>query len=73
MKRVLSNPLALTGFVLISLMLVLALLSPWLAPYDPDAIQVKDILLPPSSPHWMCTAGLAREVWSRRLFGALIS
>lgn len=73
MKRLLSNPLALTGFVLISLMLVLALLAPWLAPYDPDAIQVKDILLPPSAHHWMGTDGLGRDVWSRMLFGGRIS
>ena len=71
--KALSNPLALAGFVIISLILLLALTAPWLAPYDPNAIDVKAILLPPSSAHLMGTDGLGRDVFSRMLYGARIS
>jgi peptide/nickel transport system permease protein len=73
MKKILQNPLALTGLLLISAILFLALLAPWLAPYDPDAIQVKQILLGPSAGHWMGTDGLGRDVWSRMLYGGRVS
>ena len=71
--KALSNPLALIGFAIISLILLLALAAPWLAPFDPNAIDVKAILLPPSSAHWMGTDGLGRDVFSRMLYGARIS
>jgi len=73
MKQALSNPLALSGFVIIATVLLLALLAPLIAPYDPDAIDVHAILLPPSGEHWMGTDGLGRDVFSRMLYGARIS
>jgi peptide/nickel transport system permease protein len=73
MKRVLLNPLALWGFVIIAGILLLALFAPQIAAYDPEAIDVKAILLPPSSIHLMGTDGLGRDVFSRMLFGARIS
>lgn len=73
MKRAFANPLARWGLAIIATILLLALLAPWVAPYDPDAIDVKAILLPPSTAHWMGTDGLGRDVFSRMLFGARIS
>lgn len=73
MRKVLANPLALAGFVIIATILLLALFAPFIAPFDPDAIDVKAILLPPSSQHLMGTDGLGRDVFSRMLFGARIS
>lgn len=73
MLKALSNPLALMGFIIIASILVLAVFAPLIAPYDPDSIDVKAILLPPSSQHLMGTDGLGRDVFSRMLFGARIS
>lgn len=72
-KSLLANPLILIGFTIIIGILLLALLAPALAPYDPDAIDVKSILLAPSTQHWMGTDGLGRDVFSRMLYGARIS
>lgn len=71
--KALSNPLALSGFVIIATIMLLALFAPLIAPYDPNAIDVKAILLPPSGEHLMGTDGLGRDVFSRMLFGARIS
>jgi peptide/nickel transport system permease protein len=71
--KALSNPLALVGFVIILGILVVATLAPYIAPYDPNAIDVKAILLEPSALHYMGTDGLGRDVFSRMLYGARIS
>lgn len=73
LKKILANPLAKAGFVIIMLVFALAVLAPWIAPYDPDAIDVKAILLSPSWQHWMGTDGLGRDVMSRMLYGGRIS
>ncbi|HEY9268410.1 MAG TPA: ABC transporter permease [Methylotenera sp.] len=72
-KKALSNPLALAGFIIIVLIFVLAMLAPLIAPYDPNEINVKAILLGPSMQHWMGTDGLGRDVLSRMLHGGRIS
>ncbi len=73
MKLVWQNPLTLIGFIIISCILLLAAIAPLIAPYDPNAIDVKAILLAPSQLHLMGTDGLGRDVFSRMLYGARIS
>lgn len=72
-KKALSNPLALAGFIIILTIFLLAMLAPFISPYDPDEINVKAILLGPSWSHWMGTDGLGRDVLSRMLHGGRIS
>jgi peptide/nickel transport system permease protein len=67
------NRLAVAGGVVVVLLAALALLAPLLAPYDPAAYDVKQILLAPSPAHWFGTDQLGRDVLSRMLFGARIS
>ena len=66
------SPLALVGFSLIGIWVVLAVLAPWIAPSDPLA-QKAAILASPSSEHWFGTDELGRDVLSRVLYGARIS
>ena len=73
MNIFLKNPLALSGFIIILTVLILAIIAPIIAPYDPNFIDINSILLPPSISHLMGTDGLGRDVFSRMLFGAQIS
>ncbi len=73
MKSIIKNPLALAGLMIIAIISFMAIFAPLITPFDPDAINVKSILLSPSSAHWMGTDGLGRDVYSRMLFGARIS
>ncbi len=73
MKIIWRNPLTLIGFIIIISILLLALIAPLIAPYDPNAINVKAILLAPTGQHLMGTDGLGRDVFSRMLYGARIS
>jgi peptide/nickel transport system permease protein len=72
-KKALSNPLSLAGFIIIVCVFLLSMLAPIVAPYDPNYIDVKAILLAPSLQHWMGTDGLGRDVLSRMLYGGRIS
>jgi peptide/nickel transport system permease protein len=72
-KKALANPLSKAGFIIIVAVFLLALFAPIIAPYDPDDINVKAILLGPSVQHWMGTDGLGRDVLSRMLYGGRIS
>ena len=72
MKIFLKNPLAMSGFIIILLVLVVALIAPVIAPYDPNFIDINSILYPPSLNHLMGTDGLGRDVFSRMLYGARI-
>lgn len=67
------NRLAMTGLVLVAGMFVVALASPWLAPYDPNSIDLKEVLMPPGPSHLLGTDTLGRDVLSRIIFGARVS
>ncbi len=67
------NELALIGGTVVLVLGLAALAAPVVAPYDPAAYDVKQILLPPSPTHWFGTDQIGRDVFSRMLFGARIS
>ncbi|MDQ6982414.1 MAG: ABC transporter permease [Mariprofundus sp.] len=68
-----QSPLMLIGGTLVLGVALLALLAPWIAPYDPTDIDVSVILMSPSWQHWCGTDTLGRDVFSRMLFGARVS
>ena len=68
-----QNPLMLAGGLIVLTVAILAMLAPWIAPYDPSTINVKVILSPPSWEHWCGTDTLGRDVFSRMLYGARVS
>jgi len=68
-----EHPLLLVGGMVVATVAVLAVLAPFIAPYDPAAINVRHILLPPSLEHWCGTDTLGRDVFSRMLYGARVS
>lgn len=67
------NPLALAGGLVVGALIVLAVLAPVLAPWDPHLPDVKKILDPPSRSHWLGTDQLGRDVLSRILYGSRVS
>jgi nickel transport system permease protein len=56
-------------FVIVTL-LIIAILAPWIAPYDPNVGMLAERLMPPSKTHWFGTDHLGRDVFSRILYGA---
>lgn len=66
------RPMAVIGVVVIAFWLLVALLAPWLAPYDP-LVQDFPRLAAPDSAHLLGTDGSGRDVLSRLLYGARVS
>ena len=67
------NPLAVIGFIVILILLVVAALAPWLAPFSPIEGVLTNRLQPPSFTHWMGTDELGRDILSRVIYGARIT
>lgn len=65
---------AMAGLGLLLFLTLATLLTPILAPHDPDAVNLATgRLLGPSAAHWMGTDELGRDILSRVLYGARIS
>jgi peptide/nickel transport system permease protein len=60
-----ENPVTGFAFGLFLLIVLLALLGPLIAPYDPLASNTTSALKPPSAKHWFGTDNLGRDVFSR--------
>jgi peptide/nickel transport system permease protein len=71
--RLMQNPLATAGVVLIAIFTVLALFAPWIAPHDPARIELAARLTGPSRAHWLGTDELGRDILSRVIYGSRIS
>ena len=69
-RRILRSPSAVVGGVIVCLMLAVALLAPWIAPYDPNLQETANRLMPPSTAHWLGTDAFGRDQLSRLIFGA---
>ena len=69
------NRLATTGLVFLLILGFAALFAPWVAPYDPNAINLlpDQVLQPPSWAHPFGTDELGRDGLSRAIYGARIS
>ncbi len=52
------------------LLLIVSIFAPVIAPYSPVDQDVTQLLLPPSSAHWLGTDDLGRDVLSRLIWGA---
>lgn len=68
-----KTPSAWAGCALLGLIALLALLIPWISPYDPIAMAPEQKLQPPSLRHPLGTDLFGRDVATRTLYGARIS
>jgi peptide/nickel transport system permease protein len=67
------QPLAAMGVLLLVIFVFSGLAAPWLAPFNPSAIDLVHRLESPSAAHPAGTDELGRDILSRLLYGARIS
>ena len=67
------NPRVLLGGVVVLLLVLVALFSPVIVPYDPIEVNPSDSMEAPSLQHWLGTDDLGRDVLSRVLLGSRVS
>src|SRR5688500_18054057 len=72
-RLMLQTPAVLVSLGFLILISLLGILSPVIAPYDPEFVDPVARLQAPSSDHWFGTDDLGRDVFSRALYGARIS
>ncbi len=65
-----QQPLGAVSFVIILIMMLAGIFSPYVAPYDPLAIDFASILSPPSWEHWCGTDAFGRDICSRLIYGS---
>ena len=68
-----EKPLAATGLVIVTVLLVTALLADFIAPYDYREQNLQESLLGHSPSHLMGTDQLGRDIFSRIVVGARVS
>jgi peptide/nickel transport system permease protein len=73
LRRFLRHKLAMFGLVVVIAFVLVALLAPWIAPYDPIETSWSRIRKPPSWAHPFGTDENGRDVLSRLIWGARAS
>ncbi|MFX1673925.1 ABC transporter permease [Paraburkholderia sp. A2WS-5] len=70
-RRFSGNPLSVFGLSILVLLVIVAVIGPWIAPHDPLRQVLSDRLLPPgSASHWLGTDQLGRDILSRIIYGS---
>jgi peptide/nickel transport system permease protein len=72
-RRLRRRKTAMAGLVVVVLLIAVALLAPWVAPYDPIATSWSLVRKAPSWEHWMGTDEVGRDVLSRVIWGSRAS
>lgn len=73
LKKFLGNKSAVIGAVIVLFFVVVALLAPWLAPFDPIKANFLAVRKAPSALYWLGTDELGRDILSRMIWGARTS
>lgn len=67
-----ANPLSMVGLTLLMLILVIAIIAPYVVPFPEDAegtVRAIARLKPPGAPYWFGTDNVGRDIFSRLLMG----
>jgi peptide/nickel transport system permease protein len=72
-RRLLRSPLALISMAFLAFVLLIAIIGPLIAPYDPNTASLQLILAPPSAEHLLGGDSAGRDVFSRLLAATRIS
>jgi peptide/nickel transport system permease protein len=73
-RRFSGNPLSVFGLSILVLLVIVAVIGPWIAPHDPLRQVLSDRLLPPgSASHWLGTDQLGRDILSRIIYGSRLT
>ncbi|MBL7068779.1 MAG: ABC transporter permease [Candidatus Omnitrophica bacterium] len=73
MKELFRNRLALSGAVIILVLMVMAIAAPFVATHDPTSINIKNALVSPCREHLFGTDMLGRDIFSRIVYAARIA
>ena len=67
------KPLGAAGALIIVIMVLMAVVGPWMTQWDPLTHNLPDKLQTPNWNHWLGTDELGRDLWARMMTGARVS
>jgi peptide/nickel transport system permease protein len=73
LARLLHHRMFVTGLILFGVIVLAAVLAPWIAGSDPNHLAMRQRFQPPSADHWFGTDNFGRSLWSRVIWGAQLS
>lgn len=73
LKRVSASPLTVFGLLILTVVSFCVLILPELLSIDPNAIDLRARLAPPSAAHWFGTDEVGRDIFVRVLHGGRVS
>lgn len=73
LRRLFRNKAILIGAIILAIVLVAAVLAPWVAPYAPNKLSIVNKLKPPSLAHVFGTDEFGRDIFSRAIYAGRIS
>lgn len=72
-RRLRRNKLAMVGLGVLMFFIIVALLTPWIAPYTYEGQNLELGAVAPSAEHWLGTDTLGRDQLTRVMYGSRIS
>ncbi|WAH98478.1 dipeptide/oligopeptide/nickel ABC transporter permease/ATP-binding protein [Arthrobacter sp. MMS18-M83] len=72
-RRFLGNPLGLASCIVLAVIIVVAIVVPLLGVPDPNAVNLREAMQPPSGRHLLGTDGSGRDTLSRLLWGSRVN
>ena len=73
LRRLFRNRAILFGAIILALVLLAAILAPWIAPYAPNKLSIVNKLKAPSLAHVFGTDEFGRDIFSRAIYAGRIS
>lgn len=73
LKRLSTNKIAVSGLIILLILILLSVFAPLFAPYDPSEMDYSAMFATPSKEHWFGCDGLGRDIFSRMLYGGRYS
>ncbi len=68
-----ANPVAVLGLLIIVMLVLTALIAPWITASDGLTPKLAERLQPPSAQHWFGTDELGRDIYDRIVWGSRIT
>ena len=72
-RQFIKHPIGMLGFIIVTILIIMAVFGPILAPEDPDEMHMTDRFAKPSLDYPMGTDDFGRDIFSRVLHGARVS
>lgn len=72
-RKFTRSRVGMVGLAVVGIYVIVAIFAPFLAPYDPNAVDLRNVAVPPAGSHLMGTDQFGRDILSRVIYGARTS